>query len=76
MVDVIYKFAVTDVSSYGTEDDARIFIKLITSVMELLVENKTIFPLPQNLPNSDTLLPHIIIGYEAFMLSKHIMKLY
>ena len=73
MVDANYKFTVIDVGSYGKEGDAGIFNK---SEMRLLVEKETIFPPPDYLPNSDIILPHVIVGDEAFRLSKHIMKPY
>ena len=73
MVDANYKFVVVDVGSYEKEGDAGILRK---SKMGLLVENGTIFPPPQNLPNSNILLPYVIVGDEAFRLSEHLMKPY
>lgn len=73
MVDANCKFVVIDVGSYGKEGDAGIFKK---SKMGLLVKNKTIFPPPKNLPHSNILLPHVIVGDEAFSLSEHMMKPY
>lgn len=73
MVDANCKFVVIDVGSYGKEGDAGIFNK---SKMGLLVKNKIIFPPPKNLPHSNILVPHVIVGDEAFSLSEHVMKPY
>lgn len=73
MIDANCKFVVIDVCSYGKEGDAGIFNK---SKMGLLVKNGTIFPPSTFLPHSNILLPHVIVGDEAFRLSEHIMKPY
>jgi len=73
MVDANCKFVIVDVGSYGKEGDAGIFKK---SKMGELVNNGTIFPPPKSLPNSNTLLPHVIVGDEAFSISEHMMKPY
>lgn len=73
MIDANCKFVVIDVGSYGKEGDAGIFNK---SKMGLLVKNETIFPPPKFLSHSNILLPHVIVGDEAFRLSEHIMKPY
>lgn len=73
MVDANYKFLVVDVGSYGKEGDAGIFNK---SEMGQLVKMGSIFPPPRILPQSNILLPHVILGDEAFRLDEHIMKPY
>lgn len=73
MVDATCKFLIVDLGSYGKEGDAGIFKK---SKMGMLVNNGTIFPPPKNLPHSDILLPHVVVGDEAFSLSEHMMKPY
>lgn len=74
LVDGNCKFVIVDVGSYGKEGDAGIFNK---SDMGRLVESGTvIFPPPQYLPNSNILLPHVVLGDEAFRLDKHMMKAY
>lgn len=73
IVDANYKFTVVDVGSYGKEGDAGIFNK---SELGHVVQNGNIFPAPEYLPNSNVLLPHVIVGDEAFRLSKNIMKPY
>ncbi|XP_069678805.1 putative nuclease HARBI1 [Periplaneta americana] len=73
MVDANYKFLVVDVGSYGKEGDAGSFNK---SEMGQLVKMGSIFPPPRILQQSNILLPHVILGDEAFRLDKHIMKPY
>ncbi|CAH1959144.1 unnamed protein product [Acanthoscelides obtectus] len=73
MVDANCKFLIIDVGSYGKEGDAGIFKK---SKMGELVKNGTMFPPPKYLPNSHTLLPHVVVGDDAFSLSEHMMKPY
>lgn len=73
MVDANYKFLLVDVGSYGKEGDSGIFKK---SQMSSLVGKEAIFPPPAYLPDSNILLPHVIVGDEAFTLHEHIMKPY
>lgn len=73
MVDANYKFLLIDVGSYGKEGDSGIFKK---SRMRHLVESEAIFPPPAILPKSDIILPHVVLGDEAFSLSEHMMKPY
>ena len=73
MVDANCKFVIIDVGSYGKEGDAGIFRK---SKMGDLVKNGIIFPPPKHLPNSNILMPHVIVGDDAFSLSEHVMKPY
>lgn len=73
MVDADCKFLIIDVGSYGKEGDAGIFKK---SKMGSLVKSGAIFPPPKNLPKSDTLVPHVMVGDEAFSLTDHMMKPY
>lgn len=42
--------------------------------MQHLLKDASIFPLPQILPKSDIILPHVILGDEAFSLNEHMMK--
>lgn len=73
MIDANCKFVIIDVGLYRKEGDAGIFNNL---KMGLLVKNESIFPPPKFLPHSNILLPHVIVGDEAFRLSEHIMKPY
>nr|XP_023026996.1 uncharacterized protein LOC111514994 [Leptinotarsa decemlineata] len=73
MIDANCKFVFIHVGSYGKYGDAGIFKK---SKMGEFVENGTMFPPPKYLPNSDTLLPHVVVGDDAFNLSEHMVKPY
>jgi len=74
MVDANYKFIVVDIGSYGKEGDSGIFLK---SVMGKQVLNGSFgFPEDCVLPGSDIVVPHVIVGDEAFRLHRHIMKPY
>lgn len=73
MVDANCKFVIIDVGSYGKEGDAGIFMK---SKLGKLVKDGTLFPPPKNLPQSDILLPHVVVADDAFSLSEHMMKPY
>ncbi|XP_008189913.1 uncharacterized protein LOC103311881 [Acyrthosiphon pisum] len=73
IVDAKYKFLAIDVGSYGKEGDSGIFSK---SVMGQRIYTEK-FGLPSEdiqLPGSEKCLPYVIIGDEAFMLHKRIMK--
>lgn len=73
MVDANCKFVGVDIGSYGKEGDAGIFNK---SKMGQQITDGTFFPPPRHLPGSNILLPHVIIGDEAFRLDKYVMKPY
>ncbi|XP_050313123.1 uncharacterized protein LOC126748138 [Anthonomus grandis grandis] len=73
IVDAEYKFVCIDVGSYGKEGDSNIFNKLS---MFHLVNNDKYMPEDKPLPNSDIRLPYVILGDEAFKLSKHLLRPY
>ena len=74
LVDADYKFIAIDVGSYGKEGDSRIFEK---SVMGRQIRTGTFnFPTEKALPGSGIVLPHVIVGDEAFRFTKHMMKPY
>lgn len=74
MVDANYKFIVVDIRSYGKEGDSGIFLK---STMAKQVLNGSFgFPEDSTLPGSSIVVPHVIVGDEAFRLHKHLMKPY
>jgi len=64
MVDSNYKYIVVDIGSYGKEDDSGIFLK---SIMGKQVLNGSFgFPEDCVLLGSDIVVPHVIVGDEAF----------
>ncbi|XP_022165416.1 uncharacterized protein LOC111030301, partial [Myzus persicae] len=74
MVDANYKFVAVDIGSFGKEGDSGIFLK---SNMGKQILNRSFgFPEECALPGSNKVVPHVIVGDEAFRLDKHIMKPY
>ncbi|XP_063219239.1 uncharacterized protein LOC134531043 [Bacillus rossius redtenbacheri] len=74
LVDDNYKFLAIDVGSYGKEGDAGIFAKSVLG--QRLSEGTFRFPEPAILPGTDTLMPHVILGDEAFQLTSSVMRPY
>lgn len=73
VVDAQYKFVCIDVGAYGKEGDSNIFNK---SSMFTLINNDEFMPEEKPLPDSDTPLPYVIVGDEAFKLSRHVLRPY
>ena len=74
LVDANYRFLAVDVGSYGKEGDAGIFNK---SNLGKSIHNGIIkFPDPMPFPGTDTLLPHVILGDEAFKLTTSMVRSY
>jgi len=74
MVDANYKFVAVDIGSFGKEGDNGIFLK--SNMGKQILDGTFGFPEQCNLPGSDKVAPHVIVGDEAFSLHKHIMKPY
>jgi len=75
IVDANYQFLFVDIGSYGKEGDAGIFKK--SQIGKDILENKFKFPAPALLPYSkNIILPHVILGDEAFQLHTNTMKPY
>lgn len=74
IVDHNYKFIAVDVGSYGKEGDSGIFQK--STMGKKIMKNEFNFPEPKNLPNSNIILPHFLVGDEAFSLDTFMMKPY
>lgn len=75
IVDANYKFIAVDVGSYGKNSDAGIFT---SSAMGKSLDNKT-FGMPADTiinENSGTIVPHVIVGDEAFPLKTYLMRPY
>ncbi|GFX07295.1 protein ALP1-like [Trichonephila clavipes] len=74
VVDADCKFTAVDVGSYGREGDAGIYLK---SEIGRRIKNNTFnVPPPKALPGTDTVIPHVIVGDEAFALHQNLMKPY
>lgn len=74
MVDANCKFVVVDIGSYGKEGDSGIFLKSIMG--QQILNGSFSFPEECSLPGSDIIVPHVIVGDEAFRLHTNIMKPY
>jgi hypothetical protein len=72
IVDADLKFAAIDVGSYGREGDAGIYLK--SNFGTKIMNNEFNIPPPQALPQTNTVLPHVILGDEAFALHENLMK--
>lgn len=74
LVDANCKFIGIDIGSYGREGDAGIFSKC--ALGKAIRENLFDLPSPKMLPNSETILPYVVLGDEAFPLLNNLMKPY
>lgn len=74
MVDTNYKFVIVDIGSYGKEGDSSIFLKSL--IGQQILNGSFRFPEESSLPGSNIVVPHVIIGDEAFRLHPNIMKPY
>lgn len=74
LVSADYKFIVIDVGSYGKNSDGAIFSS--SALGKLLRSNQLQIPPDKALPETNILLPHVIVGDEAFPLSVNLMRPY
>lgn len=74
VVDADCKFIAIDVGSYGREGDAGIYLK---SKIGQNIRNQTFnIPEPKTLPGTNDVIPHVLVGDEAFALHENLMKPY
>lgn len=69
-----YCFTFVDVGGYGKASDSGTFRN--TTFYQAMIANKLNIPEEKALPNTNTVLPHVFIGDEAFGLSKNLMRPY
>lgn len=74
LVDANCKFIGIDIGSYGREGDAGIFSKC--KLGKAIRGNLFDLPSPKMLPDSEIILPYVVLGDEAFPLLKNLMKPY
>lgn len=74
LVDANYKFIVVDVGGYGKSSDGGIFSK--SNLGKALEKNNLHVPGPRPLPNSDDIVPFVILGDEAFPLKENLLRPY
>jgi hypothetical protein len=72
MVDAYYKFVAIDVGSYGKEGDSGIFLK--STMGQQILNGVFKFPEDSALPGTDIIVPHVVLGDQAFRLHKHILR--
>lgn len=72
IVDANYKFVAVDVGSYGKEGDSGIFKK--SAMGKKIVRDQFNTPQPTQLPGTDIILPHFLVGDDAFALDVYMMK--
>jgi hypothetical protein len=73
-IDADYKFIFVDIGSYGSSNDSTIFRH---SNMGKKLENGELnIPIASTLPNDDngTPMPFVVVGDEAFGISKHVFR--
>lgn len=74
IVDANNKFIAIDAGSYGKEGDSGIFQKSLLG--RKIASNKFNIPMNKALPTTDAILPHFLIGDEAFAVNKYMMRPY
>lgn len=74
LVDANYRFLAVYVGAYGKNSDGGIFAS--SRIGKSFANNTLHIPTDKALPGTDTFLPHVIVGDEAFPLTKHLMRPY
>lgn len=74
VADANYKFICIDVGSYGKQSDGGIFAN--SSLFHHLENNSLHVPESKPLPGTDIILPHVLLGDEAYPLKPYLMKPY
>lgn len=74
LVDADCKFITVDVGAYGRNSDGGIFRS--SRLGKKLMSKKINFPPPKLLPQTNSMMPHVIVGDEAFPLLPNVMRPY
>lgn len=74
LVDTDCNFIVIDFGAHGKNSDGAIFRD--SKLGKSLLSNTLNIPPPKALPNTNIVLPHVVVGDEAFPLHNHIMQPY
>nr|CAI5840916.1 unnamed protein product [Callosobruchus analis] len=72
LVDANYRFISVDVGAYGKNSDGGIFAS--SNMGKALLGNSFNIPPDKSLPGTTIIVPHVIVGDEAFPLSKHLLR--
>ncbi|KAJ8885984.1 hypothetical protein PR048_012190 [Dryococelus australis] len=70
LIDANYRFITVDLGAYGKNSDRS------SSLGKSLVSGQLNIPSDKALPNTDFVLPRVIVGEEAFPLQRHFMRPY
>lgn len=70
--DADYKFSVIEIGGKGRQSDGGTFH--FSKFNELLTNNRFNMPPPKILPGSNILLPHVLVGDEAYPLKTYLMR--
>ncbi|CAH1959450.1 unnamed protein product [Acanthoscelides obtectus] len=70
--DADYKFSVIEIGGKGRQSDGGTFH--FSKFNELLTNNRFHMPPPRRLPGSNILLPHVLVGNEAYPLKTYLMR--
>lgn len=74
LVDANYKFIIVHVGEMGKNSDGGIFSR---SILARKLETNTLnIPGPKTMPGTNCVLPHVIVGDEAFPLKSYLMRPY
>lgn len=73
VADANYKFVCIDVGGYGKQSDGGTFA---SSTLYQQLENNFLLPEGKKLPNSEVVLPHVLLGDDAYPLKSYLMKPY
>ncbi|XP_068231870.1 uncharacterized protein [Palaemon carinicauda] len=74
LVDADCKFIIVGIGAHGKNSDGAIFRD--SKLGKSLLSNTLNIPPPKALPNTNIVLPHVVVGDEAFPLNKNIMRPY
>ncbi|XP_073445374.1 uncharacterized protein [Dendrobates tinctorius] len=75
LVDSNYRFIIVDIGAYGRTGDSRVFNSSIMG--RRLRNNQLDLPPPRQLPGSNQeAVPYVLVGDEAFQLTRHVMRPY
>ncbi|XP_069615947.1 uncharacterized protein [Ranitomeya imitator] len=75
VADSNYRFIIVDIGAYGRTGDSRVFNSSIMG--RRLRDNQLNLPPPQQLPGSNAeAVPFVLVGDEAFQLTRHVMRPY
>lgn len=73
VADANYKLLCIDVGGYGKQSDGGTFA---SSTLYQQLENGSLLPEEKKLPNSEVVLPHVLLGDDGYPLKSYLMKPY